>query len=309
MQQIKLWQIDDTNSVKQVRKERLDYENRLEKWLIEDISILSNNLAVIGSQVVTPYGKKIDILAINSIGELVIIELKRDKTYREVVAQALDYATWVKDLDYDDLNTMLNKYGKSEYKDIEDFFSSTFNIDAEEIEFNSDHKMLIVGSEIDDSTIRIISYLSQEPFSVNINAVNFNYFKDSNGKEFLAQSFILPEENIIEESKSKKRKREKSIITQLFDQNKLTVGQVLIYQPAIDNGASVSDPKVRATIINKGINCLQRQGETEAYSFSKLRRIIVDEFNLTEIRKFWGFGIRYEWVTENGTKLIDLLEE
>ena len=309
MQQIKLWQIDDTNSVKQVRKERLDYENRLEKWLIEDISILSNNLAVIGSQVVTPYGKKIDILAINSIGELVIIELKRDKTYREVVAQALDYATWVKDLDYDDLNTILNKYAKSEYKDIEDFFSSTFNIDAEEIEFNSDHKMLIVGSEIDDSTIRIISYLSQEPFSVNINAVIFNYFKDSNGKEFLAQSFILPEENIIEESKSKKRKREKSIITQLFDQNKLTVGQVLIYQPAIDNGASVSDPKVRATIINKGMNCLQRQGETEAYSFSKLRRIIVDEFNLTEIRKFWGFGIRYEWVTENGTKLIDLLEE
>jgi len=57
------------------------------------------------------------------------------------------------------------------------------------------------------------------------------------------------------------------------------------------------------------MNCLQRQGETEAYSFSKLRRIIVDEFNLTEIRKFWGFGIRYEWVTESGTKLIDLLEE
>lgn len=53
--------------------------------------------------------------------------------------------------------------------------------------------MLIVGSEIDDSTIRIINYLSGEPYSVNINAVNFNYFKDAGGREFLAQSFIMPE--------------------------------------------------------------------------------------------------------------------
>lgn len=309
MQQIKLWQINETNSVSRITKQRLDYENRLEKWLIEDISILSNNLAVIGSQIVTPYGKKIDILAINSVGELVIIELKRDKTYREVVAQVLDYATWVKNLDYDDLNGILNKYGKSEFKDIEDFFSSTFKIEAEDIEFNSDHKMLIVGSEIDDSTIRIINYLSQEPYSININAVNFNYFKDNNGKEFLAQSFILSEENITEESKSKKRKREKSIISQLFDLKKLNIGQVLVYQPAIDKGANKNDPKVRATIVNTGMNCLQRKGEEESYSFSRLRRKIVEEFSLTEIRKFWGFGIRYEWVTENGTKLIDLLEE
>jgi len=47
MQQIKLWKIDENSNVKKIRKERLDYENRLEKWLIEDISILSNNLAVI----------------------------------------------------------------------------------------------------------------------------------------------------------------------------------------------------------------------------------------------------------------------
>lgn len=309
MQQIKLWKIDNTNSVKKIKKERLDYENRLEKWLIEDISILSINLAVIGSQILTPFGKIIDILAINSLGELVIIELKRDKTYREVVVQALDYATWVKDLDYENLNAIFNKYGKTEFTDLEDYFSSKFNIDTEEIEFNSDHKMLIVGSEIDDSTIRIINYLSQEPYSVNINAVNFNYYKDESGNEFLAQSFILPEENIIEVSRSKKRKRDKSIITKLFELNKLKVGQTLIYQPAIDKGQPKNDKMIRATIVNTEINCLKREGETETYSFSRLRKKIVEELNLTEIRKFWGFGVRYEWVTDNGKRLIDLLEE
>lgn len=308
MQEIKLWEIED-NVVKQISKSKLDYENRLEKWLLEDISILSNNLVVIGSQVLTPYGKIIDILAINTVGEVVIIELKRDKTYREVVAQVLDYATWVKDLDYDDLNTILNKYGKTEYKDIEDLFSSTFNKEVDNIDFNSDHKMLIVGSEIDDSTIRIINYLSREPYSLNINAVNFNYFKNGTNKEFLGQSFILPEENITEESKSKKRKRAKSIISQLFELNKLVVGQYIYYQPAIESGADKNDNRIKAEIINTGTNCLKRENDENTYSFSGLRHKIVDEFGLTDIRKFWGFGIRYEWVTENGITLVDLLNK
>ena len=56
MQEIKLWNIEG-ESVNQISQSKLDYENRLEKWLIEDISILSNSLAVIGSQVITAYNK------------------------------------------------------------------------------------------------------------------------------------------------------------------------------------------------------------------------------------------------------------
>ncbi|MEX8546668.1 MAG: hypothetical protein V5804_03620 [Mucilaginibacter sp.] len=306
MEQIKLWEVQG-NTVKQVNKQPLDFENRLEKWLIQDISILSPNLAVIGSQVITPFGKKIDILAINSLGEIVIVELKRDKTYREVVAQALDYATWIKDLVYDDLNTILNKYGKTDIKDIGDFFSETFNKDAEEVEFNSDHKMLIVGSEIDDSTIRIINYLSNEPYSVNINAVNFNYFKDANGREFLAQAFIMSEHNITEESKSKKRKRAKSIIKELFEQKKLKVGDIMFFKPALDKNVSKNDPRVFAQIVNTDNNCLKRTTDSETHSFSSLRKIISQELALN-VNFNWGYGIRSDWVNDNGKTLSDLLD-
>ena len=306
MQEIKLWNIESEN-VLQISQGKLDYEDRLEKWLLEDISILSNNLAVIGSQVITGFGKKIDILAMNSVGELLIIELKRDKTYREVIAQTLDYATWVKDLDYDDLNSILNKHGNTEYTDMGEYFSSIFDKESEEIDFNSDHKMLIVGSEIDDSTVRIIEYLSNEPYSVNVNAVNFNYFKDKEGKEYLAQSFIKPEENITIESKSKKRKRAKSIITSLFESEKLNVGQKYYLKPAIDQG--VAKEKVCAEIVNTSQNCLKTANSEELYSFSKLRRIWTDEFDLEDVRKFWGFGVRYDWVNEEGKNLSDIFEE
>ena len=306
MQEIKLWNIKGDN-VNPISQSKLDFENRLEKWLIEDISILSNSLAVIGSQVVTAYNKKIDILAINSIGEIVIIELKRDKTYREIVAQALDYATWVKDLDFDELNSIFNKYGISDYSDLGEFFSYRFGKDSEEIDFNSDHKMLIVGSEIDDSTVRIIDYLSSEPYSVNINAVNFNYFRENNGNEFLAQSFIKSEESIVEESKSKKRKRAKSIITQLFETGKLQVGNKVYLKPALEQG--IKKELVEAQIVNKNQSCLKIKESDELFSFSKLRFIWTDKYSLKGVRKYWGFGVRYDWVNDHGKNLSDIMEE
>ena len=43
-------------------------------------------------------GGRIDLLAIAPDASLVLIDLKRDRTPREVVAQALDYASWVEQL-------------------------------------------------------------------------------------------------------------------------------------------------------------------------------------------------------------------
>jgi RecB family endonuclease NucS len=48
---------------------------------------------LIGRQQDTGFGGRIDLLAIAPDGALVLIEIKRDRTPREVVAQALDYAS------------------------------------------------------------------------------------------------------------------------------------------------------------------------------------------------------------------------
>ncbi len=56
---------------------------------------------LIGRQEVTGFGR-IDLLAITPYGALVLIEHKCNRTPREVVAQALDYASWVEKLTADD---------------------------------------------------------------------------------------------------------------------------------------------------------------------------------------------------------------
>jgi hypothetical protein len=89
-----LWAVEN-GSLTELAKQRLDNEIRLEQWIADDASLVGLNLLIIGRQVRTPSGGRIDLLAIDQQGDLVILELKRDRTPREVVAQSLDYASWV----------------------------------------------------------------------------------------------------------------------------------------------------------------------------------------------------------------------
>ena len=57
--------------------------------------LLSDEWMLIGRQEDTGFGGRIDLLAVAPDGSFVLIELKRDRTPREVVARALDYAGWV----------------------------------------------------------------------------------------------------------------------------------------------------------------------------------------------------------------------
>ena len=58
---------------------------------------------IIGRQEDSGHGGRIDLLALAPDGALILIDLKRVKTPREVVAQALDYAGRAGSLDAEDL--------------------------------------------------------------------------------------------------------------------------------------------------------------------------------------------------------------
>ena len=60
----------------------------------------------------TAFGTFIDLLCMDCEGNLVIVELKRDETPRDVVAQALDYGSWVKDLEAEKIREIAANYFK-----------------------------------------------------------------------------------------------------------------------------------------------------------------------------------------------------
>jgi hypothetical protein len=187
-QKIRLWEVQDGDRLKEIEQSRLNMESRIECWLEQDISILSDDLLVIGRQVATDFGGAIDLLCLDRDGNLVVIELKRDRSPREVTAQVLDYASWAKDLSNDRITELANRY-LGERGPLEDAFRKRFLIELPEA-LNERQKMLIVASEYDASSERIISYLS-ETYGVAINAVTFQYFCDGHGRELLARVFLI----------------------------------------------------------------------------------------------------------------------
>ncbi|HQK56774.1 MAG TPA: endonuclease NucS [Methanolinea sp.] len=183
--------ISKENTLAEVHRHKLDLEGRLEDWIEQDISILSDEYLVIGRQVPTIYNTFIDILCLDRNGDLVIIELKRDKTPRDTVAQVLDYASWVRDLSRDDVISIANAYLK-EKGPIEAAFLQKFQENLPDV-LNASHTMLVVASDIDASTDRIVQYLS-ETHGVGINIAEFQYFKEKNQVEYVSRVFLIDPE-------------------------------------------------------------------------------------------------------------------
>ncbi len=89
-EEVRLWKVTSSDDLQDCPRSTLNLESRIETWIAKDISILAPDLLVIGEQVQTGYGGVIDLLCMDSKGDLVIVELKRAKTPREVTAQVLD---------------------------------------------------------------------------------------------------------------------------------------------------------------------------------------------------------------------------
>lgn len=196
---MKLWRVVQETELKELPTSSLEAEYILEDWIAKDSSLLGMELLMIGRQVTTDFGGRIDLLAIDRQGDITIIELKRDRTPRDIVAQVLDYASWIRRLSYKDLNSIASAYIK---KDLSSAFVEFFD-EAIPENINVNHKMLIVASEFDDSSQRIVEYLAEE-YQVNINAIFFSIFTDDQGK-LVGRAWLMDPEDVQDRAESRKQ--------------------------------------------------------------------------------------------------------
>ena len=260
-QDIRLWQITDGDVLKEINQTKLNLEDRIEGWLESDISIISDELIVIGRQIETDFGGIIDLLCLAYNGDLVIIELKRDKTPREITAQILDYASWVKDLTSDKIMDLANNY-LGDKGTIEDIYYRKFGYDFPEI-LNESHKMLVVASEIDSSSERIIKYLS-DSYGVPLNAMTFHYFQTEEKSEFLARVYLLePSEVDYKQKKKSPTKRAQPLSLEEFQDIANNNGIGDIFKKVVENFTQLFD---QTTYHKTGIAFKGVLGEGRSYN-------------------------------------------
>ncbi len=105
---------------------RLAKENMIQDWIAQQPDLLGLDLLIIGREVMTTHGGRIDLLGIDDEGNLAILELKRDRTPRDIIAQVLDYASWVAKLSAREVREIALPYlGRSIELAFEDRFKTT----------------------------------------------------------------------------------------------------------------------------------------------------------------------------------------
>lgn len=167
-----VWSIDEK---KPLEAASLIDEKELELLLRDNIEILNKGWLVISNQVRTDAGKIIDILCIDHDGDMVVVELKKDLTPREVTAQVIDYAASVSKMSVEEIAQLYLSFTNGN-ETLNDAFQKKYGTALDEASVNQNVKMVIVAAKMDDGTERIIRFL-RETYRVDINILFFHVFQ------------------------------------------------------------------------------------------------------------------------------------
>lgn len=193
-----VWSLSDG---KRLREVKAPSEKQIEDLLAANIEILDAGWLVIGRQVKTEGGGFIDILCIDQQGALVVVELKRELTPREVTAQALDYASCVSVFTEAQIAETYMAYSRKlgRPETLDKAYERKFGMKLDADAFRGDAgrnevKIVVVATRMDGSTERIIEYLS-EAFKVSINILFFCVL-EYNGSLLLSRAWLREREEL-----------------------------------------------------------------------------------------------------------------
>ena len=154
--------------------------------------------ATIGSHLRLPSGE-LDLLLMDIEGNLTIVELKRDKTPRDVIAQILEYASDVQQMTVDDLEEVVSKHTRhsgladvvvclqEENPEYEDTDLDKVKERVRECLQGKRLQLLVVSYDVDDR-IRRVTDLLRETYGMRIYSVAFDYFVGDDYEYFIPET-------------------------------------------------------------------------------------------------------------------------
>lgn len=300
--------------------EKINEFQDLQKFIVNSIGIIDENLLVISTEFSDWESSKrrIDILCVDNEANLVVIELKRTEDGGHMELQAIRYSAMIANMTFEKAvkaySRYLHKLNKIELNAEEELLNFLGWDESLEEDFAKDVKIILVSADFSIEITTSILWLNER--GVDIRCIRVNPQKDKDQLYLDIQQIIpLPEtseyqvklrEKAAEERNARREsKRAKSIIKQLFESGKLSIGQSVILKPAIEQG--FDKEKAIAVVVQIGQNCLKRENDEKLYSFSRLRKIMTEELGLNDVKPNWGFTLKNDWITEDGVELEDLL--
>jgi hypothetical protein len=177
-------------------------ERDIERWLADKPNLLLPNeqLLVIARSVA---GQAMaDMLALDTLGHLVIVEIKRDWSDRTTVGQLLEYAARLRKPSFNELQNLARGYQSNAAYDLYaayQEFAEGSKLEREEL--GQAHRVFIVAPESDATLRSIVDWLKD--FKVPIEFVPFTIYADAQGiPRFLQLEGIVTSPDSFSESDS-----------------------------------------------------------------------------------------------------------
>lgn len=197
---MKLFTVDKNGKFVQFKEREFKEENKeidLEILLENNPEYFFDNskILVIGRQVTTNLNTFIDLLGVDQFGNTVVIELKRGKTPRETLAQLIEYASFIDNLDYDQLNEIYQNYS-GEDASLEDYHQEYYKSESEEkLSWNKNSKLVIVASSITPEIKQTAIYLRKK--GLDIYCLEFKYFVNKADNKMISSDFVVGDDEFI----------------------------------------------------------------------------------------------------------------
>lgn len=189
-------------------KTKLNLEKHLESWLEQSpCAIAQEPILIIGRRSTALLEDRNifpDLLGLDKDGNIVIVELKKGKTPREVVAQLLEYASWANDLSDDEIHDIASQYflSNTEYEDksLRELFPDVFETD-EIPSLNSRLRMFIAAEQISPSISRVCRFLRME-HGVDVNCIEFSIYQTESGEILVSSQVVVGQEEVTRPKKT-----------------------------------------------------------------------------------------------------------
>ena len=186
MEEIRVWSLSTPGGQKPVvapveSVAETTTEHLLEEALTGHPELLMPNLRLIGRQNETS-GGPLDLLGMDEDGRLVVFELKRGQLTRDAVAQAIGYASFLADLESDELcrhiETNAGKGGTEAISDFSKWYQNQYQRPVADI---GPPRVVLVGLGADERSKRMVAFLAKSDLDISL--ITFHGFK--NGEQTL----------------------------------------------------------------------------------------------------------------------------
>lgn len=164
----------------------------IQEWIDSKPSILGGDYLIIGKEVILPSNIRLDLLAIDKDANLIIIELKRDNSGKDIEWQAIKYASYCAGLTDKEIYAIYDGYlkGKNIQKNAEDEIKDFLESDDIAEKLNKEQKIILVARSFHSDVASAVLWLRD--YNVDISCLKLEPFLDTDNQLLIKPSIIIP---------------------------------------------------------------------------------------------------------------------